>query len=83
MPVSTELPVARVAASGGELAALRAELRCILQHPAIVPARRQTAELFMGRCTDAARLRHWLALAVAECGHWEERALAAEGGAKN
>ncbi|GAA4367851.1 hypothetical protein GCM10023185_40090 [Hymenobacter saemangeumensis] len=66
-----------------ELDALRAELRCILQHPAIAPWRRQAAEPFIGQCSEPARLRHWLALAVAECGRWEERTLAEEGNWKN
>ncbi|MDU0372293.1 hypothetical protein ACFST9_13960 [Hymenobacter monticola] len=61
-----------------ELEALRAELRCILQHPAIAPARQQVAAEQICQCTEAARLRHWLALAVDECGRWEEQTLAAE-----
>jgi len=78
MPVSTDLPVAPATGSSGELAALRGELRCILQHPAITPARRQAAELLMCQCIDVGRLGHWLGLAVTECGHWEERMLAAD-----
>lgn len=61
-----------------EVEALRAELRCILQHPAIAPARQQVAAAQICQCTEAARLRHWLALAVDECGRWEEQTLAAE-----
>ncbi|MBC6609045.1 hypothetical protein H8B13_19660 [Hymenobacter sp. BT188] len=61
-----------------ELDALRAELRCILQHPAIAPARRQAAEAFISRCTETARLGQWLALAVTECVRWEEHMLAHE-----
>ncbi|MCB2380392.1 hypothetical protein LGH70_22560 [Hymenobacter sp. BT635] len=79
MPVSPYLSLARAADYCDELTALRAELRCILQHPAIVPARRQAAERLMCQCSDPGRLRHWLALAVAECGRWEELVLAAEG----
>jgi hypothetical protein len=73
MSASSQLPGAP------EVEALRAELRCILQHPAITPARRQAAELYIGRCTDGTRLRHWLALAVAECGRWEDQTLVREG----
>ncbi|RYU84775.1 hypothetical protein [Hymenobacter persicinus] len=61
-----------------EVEALRAELRCILQHPAITLARQQSAEDYISRCTAAEQLRQWLALAVAECGRWEEQALATE-----
>ena len=50
--------------------ALRAELRCLLQHPAIAPARRLAAEPFICGCTDSARLREWVALTVTECGRW-------------
>lgn len=65
---------------------MRAELRCILQHPAIAPARRECAEQFISRCQEATRLQQWLALAVTECGSWEEQTLAAEaaqGNSKN
>lgn len=61
-----------------ELEALRAELRCVLQHPAIAPARRQAAEPHLGQCTAVGQLRQWLALAVAECASWEEQTLATE-----
>jgi hypothetical protein len=83
MPVSTNLLATRAPGVNDELAALRAELRCILQHPAITADRRQAAELFIERCTDGARLRHWLALAVAECGRWEDQALATEESARH
>ncbi|MBC6700201.1 hypothetical protein [Hymenobacter sp. BT190] len=56
MPVSTDLPGNRAAGAGAELVALRAELRCILQHPAIPPARRQAAEPLICQCTEPARL---------------------------
>ncbi|GAB2961683.1 hypothetical protein GCM10027048_32380 [Hymenobacter coalescens] len=79
MPVFSNIPPASAASRCARLEALRAELRCILQHPAIVPARRQAAEAFIGRCTDAARLERWLTLAVAECGCWEVQTLASEG----
>ncbi|MBF9144487.1 hypothetical protein [Hymenobacter properus] len=78
MPVFSNIPAASAASRCARLEALRAELRCILQHPAIALARRQAAETFMGRCTDAAQLERWLALAVGECGRWEEQVLAAE-----
>lgn len=78
MPVTSHLPVSPAPKPTCELDALRAELRCILEHPAISPARRQTAEPFISRCTDAARLRQWLALVVQECGMWEENTLALE-----
>lgn len=79
MSVFSNLPPASAASRYARLEALRAELRCILQHPAIAPARRQAAEAFMGRCTDEAQLERWLALAVGECGRWEEQTLASEG----
>ncbi|GAB2796407.1 hypothetical protein HNQ93_004209 [Hymenobacter luteus] len=79
MPVPSNIPPAFAASCYAQLVALRAELRCILQHPAIEPGRRQAAEAFMDRCTDAARLERWLALAVVECGRWEEQTLASEG----
>jgi hypothetical protein len=60
------------------LEALRAELRCILRHPAISPARRQAAEGLISRCSEADRQKQWLGLVVVECGQWEERTLAAE-----
>lgn len=72
MPASSQLPAAP------EMEALRAELRCILQHPAITPARRQSAEQYISGCTAAGPLRQWLALAVAECASWEEQTLATE-----
>ena len=50
-----------------ELDELRAELRCILEHPAIAPARRACAEEFIGRCQQAPQLQQWLVLAVADC----------------
>lgn len=78
MPHPNQLPVVQADGSAAELAELRAELRCILQHPAIAPARRQAAEPFIDQCADATRLRHWLSLAVAECGRWEEQTLATE-----
>ena len=61
-----------------ESEALRVELRCLLQHPAITPARRLAAESFIGRCTEPHRLRHWLSLTVSECARWEEMTLAEE-----
>ena len=79
MPVTPLLPADPVAGHSRELDALRAELRCILQHPAFVPARRAAAGAFISQCADAARLEKWLALAVAECADWEEQTLAAEG----
>ncbi|GAA4389081.1 hypothetical protein [Hymenobacter koreensis] len=72
MSTSSLLPEA------AELEALRAELRCILRHPAITPARRHSAEQYLSRCTAAEQLRQWLALAVAECASWEEQTLATE-----
>ena len=72
--------LSRVAEVSRDLDALSRELRCILQHPAIAPDRRQAAEGFMGRCTDTNRLEIWLALAVTECGRWEEQVLAGEEG---
>ncbi|MBC6992129.1 hypothetical protein [Hymenobacter sp. BT491] len=72
MPAVSQLPGAP------EVEALRAELRCILQHPAITPARRQSAEQYISRCTAAGQLRQWLALVVAECASWEEQTLATE-----
>lgn len=83
MPASSLLPAARQAGAGAELAALRTELSCILQHPAIAPARQQMAEPFIDQCTDAAQLRHWLALAVQECGRWEDEALVAEASSRH
>jgi hypothetical protein len=73
-------PVSEPAASSAPrgLVAFRAELRCILEHPAISPERRQAAELFITQCTESTRLESWLALAVAECGRWEEQTLASE-----
>jgi hypothetical protein len=79
MPVKPCQPSAPLGKLCCELEALRAELRCILQHPAITPERQQAAEPHIRRCTEAARLGQWLALAVAECGHWEEQTLAARG----
>jgi len=79
MSVKHSLPTAPVAGPSSELDALRAELRCILQHPAISSERRAAARSHLARCLEAARLRQWLALAVAECGRWEDQALAAEG----
>ncbi|RPD43895.1 hypothetical protein DNI29_22545 [Hymenobacter sediminis] len=78
--MSANLPAPESAATAPQhgLAALRAELRCILQHPAISPERRQAAEPFITRCTEPARLEAWLALAVAECGRWEEQTLTSE-----
>lgn len=61
-----------------EVEALRAELRCLLHHPAITPARRLAAEPFIRGCSDPTRLREWVALAVTECGRWEEQMLAGE-----
>lgn len=65
------------------LDALRAELRCIMQHPAIAPARRECAEQFISRCQEAKQLQQWLALLVAECGRWEELALSTEAATSN
>jgi hypothetical protein len=76
MHVTSKMPPA--AALTHKMEALRAELRCILQHPAIAPVRRQAAEAFICQCTDAARLEQWLALVVTECGQWEEQVLAME-----
>jgi hypothetical protein len=72
MPASSQLPEAP------EVEALRAELRCILQHPAITPDRQQSAEQYISGCTAAGELRQWLGLAVAECASWEEQTLARE-----
>lgn len=80
MPATANTSTASATGLCPQLEALRTELRCILQHPAIAPARRQAAEAFMRRCTDAARLERWLALAVTECGRWEEQTLASEDG---
>lgn len=71
-------PSVRTPVALAELDALRAELRCILQHPAITPARRAGAEYFIGRCQQAPQLQQWLTLVVAECARWEEQTLAAE-----
>jgi hypothetical protein len=79
MSANLGLPAVLPNQPGHELDALRAELRCILQHPAIAPERRQAAEPLISRCTDMLRLGQWLVLAVAECGRWEEQMLAAEG----
>ena len=78
MPPPSCCPSVRMPATRTELDALRAELRCILQHPAIMPVRRECAEQFISGCQQATQLQQWLALAVAECGSWEEHALAAE-----
>lgn len=72
MPISSQLTGAP------EVEALRAELRCILHHPAITPDRRQFAEQYISRCMAAGQLRQWLELAVAECASWEEQTLAME-----
>ena len=79
MPVEPCLPTHRTTVSGRELEALRAELRCILQHPAITPERRLGAQAHIHGCTDSTRLGRWLALAVKECADWEEQTLAADG----
>ncbi|MCB2411067.1 hypothetical protein [Hymenobacter lucidus] len=81
MPVKHALPTAPVTRCSSELDALRAELRCILQHPAFTAERRQQAQRLMSCCTSPALLRQWLALAVAEGARWEEAALAQEANA--
>ena len=62
----------------GPVAALREEIRCLLIHPAITPARRQQAEPFLSQCLEVAKLRRWQELIVQECANWEEEMLAAE-----
>ena len=61
-----------------QLLAARAELRCILDHPAFSPERRALAERYLRACCEVALLQQWLSLAVTECAAWEEAAWAQE-----
>lgn len=58
--------------------AVREELRCLLAHPAIAAERRRSAEVFLTRCPDVARLLRWQQLVLQECATWEDEMLAAE-----
>lgn len=60
------------------VAALRAELSSLLDHPAIASERRYVAEPLLRQCLDVARLLRWQQLVVQECAAWEEKQLAAE-----
>jgi len=60
------------------VAAIRAELRCLLVHPAITPERRSNADPFLKQCQAVAQLLRWQQLLLQQCAAWEDAALAAE-----